>query len=53
MRFVRSESAGTAVEYGLIAALIGIVVLGGMSAAFNAIAGKFNFISNVLGSSSS
>jgi pilus assembly protein Flp/PilA len=46
-RFVRDESGATAIEYGLIAALIAVVVIGavtavgtGLSSTFNTVAGK-------------
>ena len=48
LKFVRSESGATAIEYGLIAALIAIVLITGLTlvgndlnALFNNIAGKF------------
>ncbi|MBS0470312.1 MAG: Flp family type IVb pilin [Proteobacteria bacterium] len=46
-RFVRDESGATAIEYGLIAALIAVVVIGavqavgtGLSTTFNTVAGS-------------
>jgi pilus assembly protein Flp/PilA len=46
-RFVRDESGATAIEYGLIAALIAVVVIGavtavgtGLSTTFSTVAGK-------------
>jgi pilus assembly protein Flp/PilA len=46
-RFIRDESGATAIEYGLIAALIAVVVIGavtavgtGLSSTFNTVAGK-------------
>jgi pilus assembly protein Flp/PilA len=46
-RFVRDESGATAIEYGLIAALIAVVVIGavqavgtGLSSTFNTVAGS-------------
>jgi pilus assembly protein Flp/PilA len=46
-RFVRDESGATAIEYGLIAALIAVVVIGavtavgsGLSTTFTTVAGK-------------
>lgn len=46
-RFVRDESGATAIEYGLIAALISVVIIGAittvggnLSATFQTIAGK-------------
>jgi pilus assembly protein Flp/PilA len=46
-RFIRDESGATAIEYGLIAALIAVVVIGavtavgtGLSSTFNTVAGS-------------
>ena len=46
-QFVRDESGATAIEYGLLAALISVVIIGAvklvgtnLSAKFNAIAGN-------------
>jgi len=46
-RFVRDESGATAIEYGLIAALIAVVVIGavtavgtGLSSTFQTVAGS-------------
>jgi len=46
-RFVRDESGATAIEYGLIAALIAVVVIGavtavgtGLSTTFTTVSGK-------------
>lgn len=36
-RFLRDKNAATAIEYGLIAALIAIAIIGGMGQAANAI----------------
>ena len=48
-RFVEDESGATAIEYGLIAALIAVAIIaaatslgGGLSALFNRIATKLN-----------
>ena len=48
-RFVRDESGATAIEYGLIAALIAVVIITGvtavgtnLSATFNSLSGKLN-----------
>lgn len=30
-RFVKDESGATAIEYGLIAALVGVVIIGGLT----------------------
>ena len=48
-RFFRDESGATAIEYGLIAALIAVVIITGvtavgtnLSATFNTLSGKLN-----------
>jgi pilus assembly protein Flp/PilA len=43
-RFVRNESGATAVEYGLIAALIGVVIIAGAGALGTALNQKFTDI---------
>jgi pilus assembly protein Flp/PilA len=43
-RFLRNESGATAVEYGLIAALIGVVIIAGAGALGNALNQKFQDI---------
>jgi len=47
-RFVRDESGATAIEYGLIAALIAIAIITGATAIGNALSVKFNFIAGEL-----
>ena len=49
-RFRADQSAATAIEYGLIAGLIALVVIGGMGVAFSAISTKFNTASNAISS---
>jgi pilus assembly protein Flp/PilA len=44
--FLGSQSGATAVEYGLIAALIAVVIITGATAAGQAIAGKFNWVAS-------
>jgi pilus assembly protein Flp/PilA len=43
-RFIRNESGATAVEYGLIAALIGVVIIAGAGALGTALNQKFTDI---------
>jgi pilus assembly protein Flp/PilA len=43
-RFARNESGATAVEYGLIAALIGVVIIAGAGALGTALNDKFSAI---------
>ena len=52
-RFVKDESGATAIEYGLIAALIARAIITGAGALGNAINGKFTLIGNTLNSSGS
>ncbi|TPM28205.1 Flp family type IVb pilin [Mesorhizobium sp. B2-3-4] len=52
-RFIRDESGATAIEYGLIAALIALAIITGAGALGNAINGKFTKIGNTLNSSGS
>jgi pilus assembly protein Flp/PilA len=46
--FARDERGATAIEYGLIAGLIALVIIGAMSAVFSGIGNQFNNISNKL-----
>jgi pilus assembly protein Flp/PilA len=48
-RFVRDESGATAIEYGLIAALIAVVVITAVSAVGTGLSGTFNTVSGKLG----
>jgi pilus assembly protein Flp/PilA len=43
-RFVRDESGATAIEYGLIAALIAVVVIGAVSAVGTGLSGTFSTV---------
>ena len=52
-RFVKDESGATAIEYGLIAALIALAIITGAGALGNAINAKFTKIGNTLNSSGS
>jgi pilus assembly protein Flp/PilA len=47
-RFVKCESGATAIEYGLIAALIGVVMIAAAKATGVALSGTFNKISGNL-----
>ena len=49
-RFIKNESGATAVEYGLIAALIGVVIIAGAGALGQALNAKFNTISTTVSS---
>ncbi|QKC85880.1 Flp family type IVb pilin [Mesorhizobium sp. NZP2077] len=52
-RFVKDESGATAIEYGLIAALIALAIITGAGALGNAINAKFTAIGGTLNSSGS
>lgn len=43
-RFVRDESGATAIEYGLIAALIAVVVIGAVSTVGSNLSGTFSTV---------
>jgi pilus assembly protein Flp/PilA len=47
-RFVKDESGATAIEYGLIAALIALAILVGAGAVGNALDERFTDIANTL-----
>jgi len=52
-RFIRDESGATAIEYGLIAALIALAIIAGAGALGNAVNTKFKVIGNAVNSSGS
>jgi len=43
-RFVKDESGATAIEYGLIAALIGVVIIGAVTSVGTEVKSTFNSI---------
>jgi pilus assembly protein Flp/PilA len=45
-KFIKSEEGVTAVEYGLIAALIAAVIIGSVQMLGNKVQGAFQFIAN-------
>ena len=47
-RFVRDESGATAIEYGLIAALIAVVIITALTAVGTSLSAKFNSIAGTL-----
>lgn len=49
-RFYKDESGATAIEYGLIAALIALAIMVGAGALGNNIGTQFNKIANKIGS---
>jgi len=52
-RFLKNESGATAVEYGLIAALIGVVIIAGAGALGSALNAKFTAIGSTVSSAGS
>ncbi len=52
-RFMRNESGATAVEYGLIAALIGVVIIAGAGALGSALNTKFSDVGNTVANAGS
>ncbi|MDE1938943.1 MAG: Flp family type IVb pilin [Alphaproteobacteria bacterium] len=47
-RFVRDESGATAIEYGLIAALIAVVIIGTLQAVGTSLSATFNSVATNL-----
>ena len=47
-RFVKDESGATAIEYGLIVALIAVVIIGAVTSVGTALSGKFQTIATSL-----
>ena len=47
-RFVADESGVTAIEYGLIAALIAVVIIGAVSTVGTSLSGTFNSVASSL-----
>jgi len=47
-RFTRDETGATAIEYGLIAALIAVVIIGALTVLGTTLDAKFNEVSNSL-----
>ncbi|MBB4184366.1 MULTISPECIES: Flp family type IVb pilin [Sinorhizobium] len=48
VRFARNESGATAIEYGLIAGLISVVIIGVVTTIGTDLAAKFTSIANAL-----
>ncbi|OHV79776.1 Flp family type IVb pilin [Ensifer sp. LCM 4579] len=48
VRFVRNESGATAIEYGLIAGLIAVVIIGAVTTVGTDVSGVFDSIANAL-----
>lgn len=47
-RFLKDESGATAIEYGLLAALIGVGIIAGATGVKNALNGTFGTVSTAL-----
>ena len=47
-QFLRNDDGATAIEYGLIASLIAIVIVGAVSALGNGLTGTFNEVTSNL-----
>ena len=50
-KFIREEDGVTAIEYGLIAALIAVLIIGGVTVIGKELCGTFNSIATSLGGS--
>jgi pilus assembly protein Flp/PilA len=48
LRFIKDESGATAIEYGLIAALVAVAIIGGARLLGTRIGGTFNNVSNAI-----
>lgn len=47
-RFLKDESGATAIEYGLIAALIAVVIIGAVTALGTNISARFNQVATAM-----
>lgn len=47
-RFLRDESGATAIEYGLLAALIAVVIIGAVTALGTALRSRFSAITSAI-----
>jgi len=48
LRFARNQSGATAIEYGLIAGLISVVIIGAITLVGTNLSAKFSTIANAL-----
>ena len=48
-RFIKNESGATAIEYGLIAALISVAIIGGATALGSTLNNNFNTLATTAG----
>jgi len=51
-RFVKDESGATAIEYGLIVALIAVVIIGAVTTLGTKLSGAFNTVASSVGAAS-
>ncbi len=51
-KFFKDETGATAVEYGLLAALIAVVIIGTVTALGQNLSGTFGTVSNAVGGAS-
>jgi pilus assembly protein Flp/PilA len=49
-KLFKSEKGATAIEYGLIAALVAIAAIGGMTAVGTSLQNRFTYVSNQMNS---
>jgi pilus assembly protein Flp/PilA len=47
-RFLKNESGATAIEYGLIVGLIGVVIIGALSIVGNKVSAQFQAVASAL-----
>lgn len=47
-RFIRDESGATAIEYGLIAALVSLAIVGGITQVMDGVHNTFNYVSDIM-----
>jgi pilus assembly protein Flp/PilA len=47
-RFIKNESGATAIEYGLIAGLIAVVIIGALTAVGNKVSAQFQAVASAL-----
>ncbi|MDD2868894.1 Flp family type IVb pilin [Neomegalonema sp.] len=52
-RFVKEEDGATAIEYGLLAALISVVIIGAVTLLGENVSAKFNTIATEIGAAQS
>ena len=52
MNFIQDEQGATAIEYGLIAALISVVLIGALTSLGGSIAGKFEEVATAVSTAS-